>query len=112
MAERIIGINVKSILESCKSILKKQKYIPRKCPSDGCVDLHSIKFIGLNGTIVILDANPPKLPTKNPDLLHERHPVCNTECIFQGNPNICVQLNEKNKEIADISVRWRHMIER
>ena len=84
----------------------KKEIVPRNCPKPTCLTLSNISF-GLGGDVLTIDSNPPVVKNKQKPPFGSRRPICFSECIFEGNSNIAVEIDENQKGKVEINRRWR-----
>lgn len=109
MADRLTGLDPEELLKESRKIAVEEDLVPTDCPKPKCLYLHQINLnLGNDNdeTKVILNSNPPRLPTTNPILLYETPDACR-RCTIDGNDNRTIEIRVKDSGSISAKGEWR-----
>ena len=108
MADILVRYDPDEVLQGAKKILKANGELPTDCPKESCLSLGRMNLTE-GQTTIVLNANPPQLPTNEKFLLYEIHPICKGQCRIEGNPNRCFVVGQDSVtgRVTFAGSRWR-----
>lgn len=102
--EKLINCDIKTIMANARQLLVEEGFVPANCPKKNCLWLSEIT-LGSNEINLLIEANPPQLPTSNPQLhMYETDPICDKLCKIEANPNRCFKIKQKSNTSKILSV--------
>ena len=103
-------VDFDDILKKSRELLTEMGKVPADCPDKiNCLNvLKTSNQPGLNNSTIIIEANPPKLPTGEAGRTHAIHPACRNRCGIEGNPFRVFRIVQQNEtgKILEVDSSW------